>query len=72
MSNNEINRRMRISNPCADDVDREKPNINTVDQAIQHHLGRKLKATYDDLVGQPVPDKFHQLLDELERQETEQ
>jgi hypothetical protein len=49
-----------------------KPFEKTVDQAIQNHLGRKLKATYDDLVQQPVPDKFRQLLDELERQETKQ
>ena len=41
----------------------------TVDQGIQRHLGRKLKASYDDLIKQPVPDKFRQLLDDLERQE---
>ena len=43
-----------------------------LDQAIQKHLGRKLQATYNDLVNQPVPDKFRQLLDELERQEKQQ
>jgi hypothetical protein len=43
-----------------------------LDQAIQKHLGRKLQATYNDLVSQPVPDKFRQLLDELERQEKKQ
>jgi Anti-sigma factor NepR len=41
----------------------------TVDESIQGHLGRKLKAVYDDLVRQPVPEKFHQLLEELERRE---
>ncbi len=40
-----------------------------VGQDIQDHLGRKLKATYEDLVSQPVPDKFIQLLDELARRE---
>ncbi len=40
-----------------------------VDQEVRNHLGRKLKESYDDLVRQPVPDKFRQLLDELERQE---
>ena len=35
-----------------------------IDQYIQKHLGRKLKASYDDLVRQPVPDKFRQLLDD--------
>jgi hypothetical protein len=43
-----------------------------LDLAIQKHLGRKLQATYNDLVSQPVPDKFRQLLDELERQEKKQ
>lgn len=43
-----------------------------LDIAIQKHLGRKLQATYSDLVNQPVPDKFRQLLDELERQEKKQ
>jgi len=40
-----------------------------VDKDVRNHLGRKLKASYDELVRQPVPDRFRQLLDELERQE---
>ena len=36
---------------------------------IQGHLGRKLKASYDEIVRQPVPDTFRQLLEELERRE---
>jgi hypothetical protein len=36
---------------------------------VQGHLGRKLKASYDELVRQPVPDRFRQLLEELERRE---
>lgn len=43
-----------------------------IDERIQSHLGRKLKEAYDDLVQQPVPDKFHKLLEELERQEKKQ
>jgi hypothetical protein len=38
-------------------------------QDIQSHLGRTLKASYEEMVRQPVPDKFHQLLKELERRE---
>ena len=40
-----------------------------IDKNIRNHLGRKLKASYDELVRQPVPDRFRQLLEELERQE---
>lgn len=42
---------------------------STVDEGIQLHLGQKLKDTYEDLIKQPVPDKFRQLLEDLERQE---
>jgi hypothetical protein len=62
--------------PCssgpADGARIEQRFDTALDQAIQNHLGRKLQATYDDLVQQPVPDKFRQLLDELERQEKKQ
>ena len=40
-----------------------------VDDEIQLHLGQKLKDTYADLIKQPVPDKFRQLLEDLEREE---
>lgn len=30
-------------------------------------IGRELRAMFDDVVAAPVPDKFRQLLDELER-----
>jgi len=46
--------------------------VPALGQDIQKHLGRKLKASYDELVRQPVPDKFRQLLEELERQEKKQ
>jgi Anti-sigma factor NepR len=40
-----------------------------IGEDIQNHLGRKLKASYDELVRQPVPDRFRQLLEELEKRE---
>ena len=43
-----------------------------IDRRIQIHLGRKLKEAYEDLVREPVPEKFHQLLEELERKEKKQ
>ena len=36
---------------------------------IQRHIGRKLKAMYSDLIDQPVPERFQELLAELERKE---
>ncbi len=43
--------------------------VPKMDQSIQDHLGRKLRAVYDEIVSQPVPDKFRKLLEELERRE---
>jgi hypothetical protein len=37
---------------------------------LQAHLGRTLKAVYQVLVDEPVPEKFLKLLDELEREES--
>jgi Anti-sigma factor NepR len=44
----------------------------TIGPDVQDHLGRKLKASYDELVRQPVPDKFRELLEELERREKQE
>lgn len=40
-----------------------------VDAKIRSHLGKKLKAAYQTLVEEPVPDKFVRLLDELRQKE---
>ncbi len=42
---------------------------NGVDPELQAHIGRKLKASYDDILGQPVPDRFLELLKALEERE---
>lgn len=34
---------------------------------VQSHIGRQLRAIYDGVVAQPVPDRFLELLNELER-----
>jgi hypothetical protein len=36
---------------------------------VQAHLGRQLRAVYDEMASQPVPDRFIQLLDALERRQ---
>lgn len=40
-----------------------------LDDAAQAAIGRQLRAVYSEIVQQPVPDQFLQLLDELERKE---
>ena len=34
---------------------------------IQTHLGRQLRAVYDEVATQPIPDRFRKLLEELEQ-----
>jgi hypothetical protein len=38
---------------------------------LQAHLGRQLRAVFDDMATQPVPDRFLQLLDALESKSAE-
>jgi hypothetical protein len=37
-----------------------------IDSELQAHIGRHLKASYDDILGQNVPDRFLDLLAQLE------
>ena len=39
----------------------------SLDRAIQERIGDSLRAMYDDLVQQPVPDRFVELLSRLEQ-----
>ncbi len=37
-----------------------------IDSELQAHIGRHLKASYDDILSQSVPDRFLDLLSQLE------
>ena len=41
-----------------------------LDLDIQAHIGRQLRAGYVDILNQPVPDRFLDLLTELDRRES--
>jgi hypothetical protein len=36
------------------------------------HIGRQLKAMFDEVVTQPLPDRLQNLLDDLERQRSDE
>lgn len=38
-----------------------------LDNDLQAHIGRQLRAMYDTVVNQPVPDRFLELLNQLDR-----
>jgi hypothetical protein len=40
-----------------------------MDPELQAHIGRHLKAAYDDILNQPVPDRFRDLLQLLGEKE---
>ena len=37
---------------------------------VQTFIGKQLRAVYDEILNEPVPDKLIRLLDELERKKT--
>lgn len=53
-------RRLRIS------VEDEAPAEAALDRAVQTRIGEQLRAMYDGLMEQPVPERFHALLARLE------
>jgi hypothetical protein len=42
-----------------------------LDPRVRTHIGRKIKAVYDEVLQEPVPDRFLSLLDELSKKERE-
>jgi hypothetical protein len=38
--------------------------------AIQEHIGRELRGMFEDVVAQPVPERFRNLLEELTRKQS--
>lgn len=47
------------------DMRQRKETAPAMDSELQAHIGRHLKAAYEDILNQPVPDRFRQLLDQL-------
>ena len=47
-----------------------EPVTNTgLEPDLQAHIGRQLRAVYEEVVSEAVPDRFLKLLEELERKE---
>ena len=43
----------------------------TLEGDLQAHIGRQLRAVYEEVVNEEVPDRFRQLLEELERKKAD-
>ena len=63
-----INKEKRLAAVATDgSADNAHSSEPRIDRVTQTRLGDQLRAMYDDLVGQPVPDRFKDLLDRLEK-----
>jgi hypothetical protein len=50
--------------PGGPPAETEQPSVQP---QIQDHIGRQLRAIYEELLSQPVPDRFAELLEKLDR-----
>jgi hypothetical protein len=48
-------------------VDSAKDKSDSLDPRIQNEIGKHLRAIYDDVINEPLPDRFMELLEKLER-----
>jgi hypothetical protein len=53
------------------DLDTPDVDPTTLDAVVQAHIGRELRALFDEIVHEPVPDRFLQLLQALEAKKTD-
>ncbi|MES2906950.1 MAG: NepR family anti-sigma factor [Pseudomonadota bacterium] len=49
--------------------DQKRERSEAVQQEVQEHIGRKLREMYNYVAEQPIPDRFVNLLDQLESSE---
>ncbi|WP_367278276.1 NepR family anti-sigma factor [uncultured Alsobacter sp.] len=45
------------------------PDAPSLQPQIQDHIGRQLRAMYDTVLNQPVPDRFRELMERLDAKE---
>jgi hypothetical protein len=55
----------RLAAPASDPGERDG-GAPALDRSVQSRIGDNLRALYDDLVHQPVPDRFRELLARLD------
>ncbi|MBX9590002.1 MAG: hypothetical protein K2X43_11905 [Hyphomonadaceae bacterium] len=47
----------------------KKPGNSDKATLVSEHIGRELRAMFDDVVAEPVPERFQKLLEELEEKQ---
>ena len=75
MDERDPGRRRQVMDMAANEIGSIQNRPSTEDVAIplptdvQAFIGRQLRAVYNDVVNEPVPDRFVKLLEELERKQ---
>lgn len=60
---------MRADQKMTSSNDDKRP-AASMDAGLQAHIGRQLRQLYDQLISEPVPDRFRELLERLDSAET--
>jgi hypothetical protein len=54
--------------PAADGASKGRDqNTSRMKPQVQEHIGRQLRAVYDDVLKQPLPDRFRELMEKLDQ-----
>lgn len=55
-------------NPTPDGASKgREPAASRMKPQVQEHIGRQLRAVYDDVLKQPLPDRFRELMEKLDQ-----
>ena len=55
-----------VRNPESDPSGAIQPPSPALVPQIQDHIGRQLRSIYNDVLNQPVPDRFRELMEKLD------
>jgi len=55
-----------VRDPQPDPSGSARPPSSAVVPQIQDHIGRQLRSIYNDVLSQPVPDRFRELMEKLD------
>ncbi|MHB2168879.1 NepR family anti-sigma factor [Alsobacter sp. R-9] len=67
MTQRRIARQAETQDRGDDPSGRTPPEAPALQPNVQDHIGRQLRAIYDDVLSQPVPDRFRELMERLDR-----
>jgi len=58
-----------VTQHISDDACADTPRPGRMEPELQDHIGRQLRAVYDQILEEPVPERFMSLLAELQKKQ---